>query len=41
VVVRGKNRDFVNRIVEAVRGFGREKGLELPIIMHIDEVNEI
>ncbi len=41
VVVREKNWDVVERIVEAVRCFERENNLKAPIIVHVDEVDEV
>ena len=41
VVVGEKNWDIINGIVEAVRSFERENNLKTPIIVHIDEVDEI
>ena len=41
VVVREKNWDVIDGIIEVVRSFEKEKNLETPIIVHIDEIDEI
>ena len=41
VVVKKKNWEIVDSIIEAVRRFERENKLETPIIVHIDEIDEI
>ena len=41
VVVREKNWEVIDRILETVRGFEKKHGLDTPIIVHIDEADEI
>jgi len=41
IFVREKNWDIINSIVEAVRNFERERNLKTPIIVHIDDIDEV
>jgi len=41
VVVREKNWEVIDRILETVRGFEERHSLDTPIIVHIDEADEI